>query len=148
MIAAIIELDHDAGRELLANVGNAPQPAWDRRGGGMRDFADLWDVHGTILEQAVFPRLTKAAGRNDLVETLRIQHRQVADMALELARRAANHDADGRWLTDFAELKSRFDAQCLREMTELIPLIRDKVPPPEVAEMTRQARALRQTRPE
>lgn len=148
MIAAIIELDHEAGRELIANVGNAPQPAWDRRGGGMRDFADLWAMHGTILEQVVFPRLTKATGRTDFVEALRIQHCQVADAAWELARRAGDHDADGRWLTDFEEMKARFDAQCLREMTELVPLIRDQVPPPEVAEMTRHARTLRHTRPE
>ena len=143
MIAGIIELDHEAGREVFANVGNATQPAWDHRGDGMREFAALWDAHGAVLEQAVFKRLS---GGGDLVEALRLQQRGVADRATDLARRAAEQDADGRWLTDFEELKALFDAQCLREMTELIPLIRDRVPPPEVAEMTRQARALRQAR--
>jgi len=143
MIAAIIELDHDAGREVFANVGNATQPAWDHRGDGMREFAALWDAHGAVLEQAVFPRLS---GEAKFVEALRLQQSGVVGRANDLARRAANQDADGRWLTDFEELKALFDAQCLREVTELIPLIRDRVPPPEVAEMTRQARALRQAR--
>lgn len=146
MIAAIIELDHEAGREVFANVGNATEPAWDHRGDGMRDFASLWDAHGAVLEQAVFSRLSGVAGQGALIEALRLQQRRVFELATDLARRAANHDADGRWLTDFEELKALFDAQCLREMTELILLIRDRVPPPDVAEMTRQARALRQAR--
>lgn len=144
MIATIIEQDHEAGREFFADVGNAPQPAWDSRGGGMRDVAALWDAHGAVLEQAVFPLLSGVAGQGGVVEALRLQQRRVFELATDLARRSANHDADGRWLTDFEELKAVFDAQCLREMMELILLIRDRVPPPDVAEMTRRARALRQ----
>ncbi|WP_448206224.1 hemerythrin domain-containing protein [Azospirillum sp. sgz302134] len=146
MIAAIIERDQEAGRELFADVGNATQPAWDRRGDGMREFVSLWDTHGAMLQQVVFPRLSTVVAGGDLAEALRHQHGRVVELAVDLTRRAPEHDADGHWLTDFESLKAMFDAQCLREMTDLIPMIRDRVPPPQVAEMTREARALRQAR--
>lgn len=146
MIAAIIELDHEAGREYFADVGNSPQPSWDRREDGMRAFLAHWERHGAILEQVIVPRLTATLGRSDMVETIRLQQRQVVERTGDLVRRAPQHDADGRWLTDFEELKALFDAQCLREMTELIPLVLDRVPAEEVAEMTRQARAMHKTR--
>lgn len=146
MIAAIIELDQEAGREFFADIGNATQPAWDERSASMRDFLALWDTHGAVLEQTVFPRVSAAIGRADLVDALRDQQRRVVELAGDLARRATGHDADGRWLTDFESLKGLFDAQCLREGAELIPLLRDRMPPSDVAEMTRQARTLRQVR--
>lgn len=141
MITAIIEQDHDAGREFLADVGNATQPAWDGREQGIRGFAALWQRHGAILAQVVAPRLT---GHGSVLDPLLDQQRLVAERAGDLVRRASGHDADGRWLVDFEALKALFDAQCLREETELLPLIRDHVPPADVADMTRQARALGQ----
>lgn len=146
MIASLIELDQDAGRGVFAVVGNAPEPAWEGRGAGMEEFVRLWEAHGAMLEQAVYPRLVKAVGNGNPVETLRGEQGRVIELAMDLAHRAAQRDADGRWLTDFERLKAMFDGQCLRETTVLVPLIRDRVPPPEVAEMTRQARALRQAR--
>ena len=142
MIAAIIARDHAAGQELFADAGNATQPAWDERGDSMGALARLWEEHGTLLERAVFPHLG-GAGAESLVGTLRNQQRRVADLAHALSRRAADKGGDRHWLTDFEELKALFDAQCLCEMTELITHIGDRVAPDVMAEMTRQARALR-----
>ncbi|HYG89148.1 MAG TPA: hemerythrin domain-containing protein [Azospirillum sp.] len=144
MIAQTIESDHNAGQEVFAVVGNAAQPAWDERTDEMRALATLWDAHGTMLERAVFPRLGDASGA--LIEGLRSLQRQVEAMAADLARRGPEHDADGRWLADFEELKRLFDAQCQRESAELVPFIRERAAPAEIAEMTRIARALRQER--
>lgn len=146
MIASLIERDHEAGQGVFAVVGNAPEPAWEGRGAGMQELVRLWEAHGAMLEQAVYPRLPDMAGHGGLLEALRGEQGQVVGLAMDLAGRTAQRDADGRWLTDFERLKALFDAQCLREMTALVPLIRDRVPPPEVAEMTRQARALRHAR--
>ncbi|HYH39213.1 MAG TPA: hypothetical protein VD860_13395 [Azospirillum sp.] len=143
MIAQTIESDHDAGKEVFAVVGNAAQPAWDERAGEMESLAKLWEVHGVMLERAVLPRLDPAAGLDGLLDL----NRRVAGMATDLAERARRrHDADGRWLTDFEELKRLFDEQCLREDADLVPMIRDRAAPDAVAEMTRTARALRQPR--
>ncbi len=144
MIAQTIESDHDAGKEVFAVVGNAAQPAWDERGREMEALARLWTVHGVMLDRAVFPRLGDVG---PLAEELRALQRRVQEMAADLAHRAQQqHDADGRWLTDFEALKRLFDEQCLREDVALVPLIRDRVAPEDVAEMTRAARALRQAR--
>ncbi|WP_448189797.1 hemerythrin domain-containing protein [Azospirillum sp. sgz301742] len=143
MIAQTIESDHDAGKEVFAVVGNAAQPAWDERASEMQMLARLWEVHGVMLDRAVFPRLGSAGV---LVEDLRSLQRQVSELAADLARRGPEHDADGRWLTDFETLKRLFDEQCQREDVDLVPLIRDRVAPDDVAEMTRTARALRQPR--
>lgn len=144
MIAQTIQSDHDAGKEVFAVVGNAAQPAWDERAREMDALARLWEVHGVMLDRAVFPRLGDAASS---LGPLRELSRRVAEMAADLARRAERqHDADGRWLTDFEALKRLFDEQCLHEDAELLPLIRDRVAPDQVAEMTRTARALRQPR--
>lgn len=143
MIAQLIESDHVAGREIFAIVGNATQPAWDARAGEMRGLATLWQAHGVMLERAVFPRVGQHA---DLTEGIGGLHRQVADIAADLAARAPGHDAEGRWLTDFERLKQLFDAQCLREDIELVPLLRDGVSADDLGEMTRQARALRQSK--
>lgn len=141
MIAQTIESDHGAGTEVFAVVGNAAQPAWDERAGEMDALARLWEVHGVTLERAVFPRLGDAGA---LIEDLRSLQRRVAERAADLARRGPEHDADGCWLTDFEMLKRLFDEQCRCEDVELMPLIRDRVAPDQVAEMTRIARALRQ----
>lgn len=143
MIAQTIESDHDAGKEVFAVVGNAAQPAWDERAGEMQALARLWEVHGVMLERAVFPRLGNAGAP---IEELRALQRRVAELATDLARRGPEQDADGRWLTDFETLKRLFDEQCQWEDVALVPLIRDGVPPDQVAEMTRTARALRQPR--
>ena len=144
MIAQIIEADHTAGQEAFAVVGNATQPAWDARAGEMDGFATLWDTHGTMMERAIFPRLAAAAGGAALIEALRDLQRQVTGAATDLARRAAARDEGGTWLTDFEALKRLFEAQCLRESTDLVPLIRERLPPDDIAAMTRDARALRQ----
>lgn len=144
MIAGIIEDDHDAGRELLAAIGNAPQPAWEERAGEMQALAERWRVHGAMLEQAVFPALDGAAG---VVEDVGALQRTVAGLAEDLARRAPSGETDGRWLTDFERLRAAFDAQCERESGALVTLIRERLPPDAIAGMTRRARALRQGHP-
>ena len=151
MIAEILEADFEAGREVFAVVGNAAQPAWDERGEEMRGFALLWERHGVMLDRIVLPRLIAAAGddgddRSELAGWLRNQNGRVAALAGDLARRAKDRDADGRWLSDFEELKRLFDAQLLREQGELVSQIRNRVAPTELAEMTREARSLRQAR--
>ncbi len=143
MIAQTIEADHEAGKEVFATVGNAAQPAWDERGREMDALARLWTVHGVMLDRAIFPRLGEVGS---LAEELRAVQRRVQEMAADLARRAPQHDADDRWLADFEALKRLFDEQCRREDAALVPLIRDRVTPEDVAEMTRAARALRQAR--
>lgn len=147
MIAAIIEQDHDAGREFFADVGNATQPAWEGRAGGMAAFASLWERHGAMLERAVAPRLSALALHTDL-DALLAQQRLVVERARDLVRRASGRDADGRWLTDFEGLKALFDDQCRREASELLPIITDRAAPEDIADMTRIARALREQRPE
>ncbi|HEY0834505.1 MAG TPA: hemerythrin domain-containing protein [Azospirillum sp.] len=142
MIAAIIEDDHDAGRELLAAVGNAPQSAWAERGGEIQALADRWRAHGAMLEQAVFPALGTAEGVVAEVGTLQ---RTVAGLADDLARRAPSGETDGHWLADFERLKAAFDAQCERESGALATLIRERLPPDAIGAMTRRARALRQS---
>lgn len=143
MIAQTIVSDHDAGKEVFAVVGNAAQPAWEERAGEMQALSRLWEMHGVMLERAVFPRLGDAGG---LVEDLRSLQHRVAASAADLAQRGAERDSDGRWLADFESLKRLFDEQCRREDSKLVPLIRDRVTPEQVAEMTRAARALRQPR--
>ena len=142
MIADILESDFEAGREIFAMIGNATQPAWKKRGQEMAELAALWGKHGTLLEDVVFPHLQSVGG--ELLESLRLGNGRITELAQDLARRTEEGDADGRWLTDFEELKTLFDRQLLREQGELAPLILDRVPPAEIAEMTRQARSLRQ----
>lgn len=144
MIAEILESDFEAGREIFAMIGNAEQPAWKKRAGEMTQLAKLWEKHGTVLEAVVFPHLEQAA-RGELLDALKGWNQRIVELATDLARRTESHDADGRWLTDFEELKSLFDKQLLREQGEMVPLIRDRVPPSEVADMTRMARSLRQS---
>lgn len=142
MIAQTIESDHIAVQELFAAIGNAPQPSWDERAEEMQGIVSRWQAHGTMLERAVYPRLGQAGAA--LIEDLREAHRQVEARAADLARRAPQHDADGRWLADFEQLKRLFDAQCRLESAELVTFIHERVPPEDVAAMTRAARALRQ----
>ncbi|HYD66279.1 hemerythrin domain-containing protein [Azospirillum sp.] len=148
MIAGIIEDDHDAGRELLAAIGNAPQPAWEERAGEMQALAERWRAHGAMLEQAVFPALgTGALGAGEgSVGEFRDLHRTVAGLAEDLARRAPSGETDGHWLTDFERLKAAFDTQCERESGALVRQIRERLTPDAIGEMTRRARALRQPR--
>ncbi|MBP2296731.1 hemerythrin domain-containing protein [Azospirillum rugosum] len=146
MIAAIIEQDHDAGREFFADIGNATQPAWEGRADGMAAFANLWERHGITLDRAVAPHLSAVPQLRTDLDALLTQQRLVVERARDLVRRASGRDADGRWLTDFEGLKALFDDQCQRESSHLLPVIRDRVPPEEVAEMTRAARALREQR--
>jgi len=143
MIAGIIEDDHNAGRELLAAIGNAPQPAWEERAGEMQALAERWRAHGAMLEQAVFPALGTGEGS---VGEFRDLHRTVAGLAEDLARRAPSGETDGHWLTDFERLKAAFDAQCERESGALVRLIRERLTPDAIGEMTRRARALRTAR--
>lgn len=141
MIAGIIEDDHDAGRELLAAIGNAPQPAWEERAGEMQALADRWRAHGAMLEQAIFPALGEGA-----FAAFRERQRTVAGLAEDLARRAPSGETDGRWLTDFERLKAAFDDQCLHESGALMRLIGERLAPDAIGEKTRRARALRQPR--
>ncbi|MGQ9367596.1 hypothetical protein [Azospirillum sp. A39] len=143
MIAQLFESDHVAGQEVFSVVGNAVQPAWDERADEMRGLAALWRAHGTMLEDAVLPRLRQAGLGDGVAEPLRALQGQVVELAEDLAGRAAGHDRDGRWLADFERLKRLFDDQCLRESGDLMTLIAARLPPEATAELTRQARALR-----
>lgn len=142
MIAQTIESDHDSGKETFAVVGNAAEPAWDERASEMGALARLWLVHGIMLERAVLPQLGAAAAP---VQDLLALNRRVQELAADLARRGPDQDADGRWLADFETLKRLFDEQCRREDAELVPLIRERAAPDQVAEMTRTARDLRRS---
>lgn len=141
MIAGMIEDDHMAGRELLAAIGNAPQPAWEERAGGMRALAERWRTHGAMLEQVVFPALGAGEGA---VAGIGALQRTVAGLADDLARRAPSGEADGHWLADFERLRAAFDEQCGRESATLVALIRERLTPDAIGAMTRRARALRQ----
>lgn len=143
MIAQLFESDHVAGQEVFSVVGNATQPAWDERADEMRGLATLWRSHGAMLEQVVLPGLRQAGLGDAAAETVRALQPQVVALAEELAVRAAEHDRDGRWLADFGRLKGLFDTQCLHESGGLMTLIVSRLPPAALAELTREARALR-----
>lgn len=139
MIAALLEADHQAGREVFAAVGNAPQQSWTGRGEDMRGLAALWEAHTGMIEQTILPHLPPS----ERLAVVREGNRRIAAMAADLARRAGDHDADHHWLADFEELRRQFDAQCSREDIILFTLLRDSVPAPQLAEMTLHARAMR-----
>lgn len=144
MIAALIDSDHRAAREVFATVGNAPQPSWSERTEGLRSLAALWDAHSAMVDRTILPGLPPS----DRLAAVGEGNRRFAALAAELGRRAAEYDTDAEvtgqgWLTDFEALKRLFNAQCDREEAVLLPLLRDAVPPARLAEMTHRARTMR-----
>lgn len=144
MIAALIDSDHQAAREVFATVGNSPQPSWTERADGMQGLSALWLAHSDMVDRAILPGLPPS----DPLTAVAEGNRRIAALAADLGRRASDgaaerSRADRSWIADFEALKRLFEAQCDREEAVLLPQLRDSVPAPRLAEMTVRARTMR-----
>lgn len=133
MIADRIMSDQQAGRSILAVIGNAPQQAFEERQGGFARLADLLRRHGEMMA-AFQPELGTTATWPDPAAAALEMQREVEMIADDLAAREAARDE--HWQTDLVRLVDVFERLCVLEQVELIPRIL-ALPPDRLALLSR-----------
>jgi hypothetical protein len=139
VIAELIVADHRKARDLFAVAGNADQQAGGERAAAVAELGALWASHAAMLEAAVFPCLAGLRDGGAAVAAARTAREEVAT---RLAALAAEGDG-ARWLSAFERLKAAAEAQAAAEEVGIVAIIQSRLPPADIAALTRAARAAR-----